>query len=139
MPIAFGKVVLALTSASSMHIPYRDSKLTRILQDRYDACVIWWEFSSGFEPCVGKLTPSLGGNCKTTLISTITPASVSYLESVNTLKFANRAKSVKVLGYFSAESDAKNVAVVNEDKNHKAMLSAYQAEIERLRKMLRDS
>eukprot|EP00047_Mylnosiga_fluctuans_P023431 m.137765 g.137765 ORF g.137765 m.137765 type:complete len:1223 (-) comp9581_c0_seq3:2173-5841(-) len=99
---AFGKVVLALTSASQLHTPYRDSKLTRILQD------------------------SLGGNCRTTMISTISPASVSYLESVNTLKFANRAKSVK------------NVAVVNEDKTQKAMLSSYQAEIERLRRQLRD-
>eukprot|EP00051_Salpingoeca_urceolata_P014469 m.184198 g.184198 ORF g.184198 m.184198 type:complete len:1198 (-) comp18095_c0_seq2:232-3825(-) len=99
---AFGKVVLALTSRSqSAHTPYRDSKLTRILQD------------------------SLGGNCKTTMITTVSPASVSYLETVNSLKFSNRAKSVK------------NVAVVNEDKSESAMLSAYQTEISRLRRMLK--
>eukprot|EP00050_Salpingoeca_kvevrii_P005168 m.272751 g.272751 ORF g.272751 m.272751 type:complete len:1251 (+) comp11088_c0_seq1:32-3784(+) len=100
---AFGKVVLALTSRQGRtHTPYRDSKLTRILQD------------------------SLGGNCLTTMITTISPASVSYFESVSSLKFANRAKSVK------------NVAVVNEDKNESAMLSHYQSEIARLRDMLKN-
>ena len=64
---------MALTSQSRSHIPYRDSKLTRILQD------------------------SLGGNCKTTLITTIGPADSAFLESVSSLKFANRAKSVKVI------------------------------------------
>lgn len=59
-------MVAALTTSGAKHIPYRDSKLTRLLQD------------------------SLGGNCKTTLIATITPVSTSYTESLNTLKFAKR-------------------------------------------------
>ena len=61
-------MVAALTTSGAKHIPYRDSKLTRLLQD------------------------SLGGNCKTTLIATITPVATSYTESLNTLKFAKRYK-----------------------------------------------
>eukprot|EP00730_Choanoeca_flexa_P003815 TRINITY_DN11513_c0_g1_i1.p1 TRINITY_DN11513_c0_g1~~TRINITY_DN11513_c0_g1_i1.p1 ORF type:complete len:1296 (+),score=285.48 TRINITY_DN11513_c0_g1_i1:64-3951(+) len=68
---AFGKVVLALTSKSKMHTPYRDSKLTRILQS------------------------SLGGNCLTTMITAISPAATSHQESVASLKFGNRAQRVK--------------------------------------------
>ena len=53
------------------HIPYRDSKLTRILED------------------------SLGGNCKTTMMAMISPALEAFTESLSTLKFANRAKHIK--------------------------------------------
>ena len=59
-------MVTALTTAGAKHIPYRDSKLTRILQD------------------------CLGGNCKTILIATITPIATCYGESLSTLKFAQR-------------------------------------------------
>ena len=52
-------------------VPYRDSKLTRMLKD------------------------SLGGNCKTVMIATISPASSQYEETVNPLKYANRAKNIK--------------------------------------------
>uniref|UniRef100_A0A1X7UXS9 Kinesin motor domain-containing protein n=1 Tax=Amphimedon queenslandica TaxID=400682 RepID=A0A1X7UXS9_AMPQE len=96
----FGKVVMSLTSSSSPHIPYRDSKLTRILQD------------------------SLGGNCKTSLITTITPVSSCYTESLNSLLFAKRAKNVK------------NKAIINKDVSQKALLSAYQEEIKRLKEQL---
>eukprot|EP01137_Pigoraptor_chileana_P025291 Opistho-2@94559 len=94
---AFGKVILALTASGEHHTPYRDSKLTRILQD------------------------SLGGNCKTTLITTVTPMAPCFAESLNSLKFAYRAKSVK------------NYAVVNKDHRQEAMLSAYVSELDRLR------
>lgn len=53
-----GNVIFALTEASRSHIPYRDSKLTRLLED------------------------SLGGNCKTTMIATISPSRDSFQESV---------------------------------------------------------
>lgn len=59
-------MVTALTTAGVKHVPYRDSKLTRLLQD------------------------CLGGNCKTTLVATITPVASCYTESLNTLKFAKR-------------------------------------------------
>ena len=58
-------------AGKSTHIPYRDSKLTRLLQD------------------------SLGGNSKTIMVATIGPASYNYEETVNTLRYANRAKSIK--------------------------------------------
>ena len=53
-------------------VPFRDSKLTRMLKD------------------------SLGGNCKTVMIATISPASNQYEETINTLKYANRAKNIKM-------------------------------------------
>ena len=53
------------------HIPYRDSKLTRLLED------------------------SLGGNCKTTMMAMISPSSDAFGESLSTLKFATRAKKIK--------------------------------------------
>eukprot|EP00826_Nyctotherus_ovalis_P058362 TRINITY_DN8012_c0_g1_i9.p1 TRINITY_DN8012_c0_g1~~TRINITY_DN8012_c0_g1_i9.p1 ORF type:complete len:843 (-),score=250.96 TRINITY_DN8012_c0_g1_i9:154-2682(-) len=67
---ALGNVIYALTNNSD-HIPYRDSKLTRILQE------------------------SLGGNYKTTLIITMSPYSGSIEESFTALKFAQRAKHIK--------------------------------------------
>jgi hypothetical protein len=100
---AFGKVVLALTSGSNQHVPYRDSKLTRILQG------------------------SVGGNCKTTMITTIGPAPASYAESVSSLLFATRAKKIK------------NYAVVNQEVTDQAMLAEYQREIIRLRQQLEEN
>jgi hypothetical protein len=69
---ALGNVIAALTDQKARpHIPYRDSKLTRILED------------------------SLGGNCKTTMMAMISPSSDAFGESQSTLKFANRAKKIK--------------------------------------------
>ncbi|CAM6031729.1 unnamed protein product, partial [Sphagnum compactum] len=70
---ALGNVISALTENSRPHIPYRDSKLTRILAD------------------------SLGGNCRTAMIALISPALECMGETLSTLKFANRAKSIKLL------------------------------------------
>jgi hypothetical protein len=69
-----GNVIAALTSDARqkrLHIPYRDSKLTRLLED------------------------SLGGNCKTTMMAMISPANEAFSESLSTLKFATRAKKIK--------------------------------------------
>ena len=69
---ALGNVIAALTDTKKRsHIPYRDSKLTRILED------------------------SLGGNCKTTMMAMISPAMEHFNETLSTLKFANRAKNIK--------------------------------------------
>jgi hypothetical protein len=72
---ALGNVIAALTDPKGRdgrpHIPYRDSKLTRILED------------------------SLGGNCKTTFMAMISPAVEAFAESLSTLKFAHRAKCVR--------------------------------------------
>ena len=67
-----GNVIAALTDKKSRsHVPYRDSKLTRLLED------------------------SLGGNCKTTMMAMISPSSDAFGESLSTLKFATRAKKIK--------------------------------------------
>lgn len=67
-----GNVIAALTdSKQRTHIPYRDSKLTRLLED------------------------SLGGNCKTTMICMVSPNNDGFNESLSTLKFATRAKKIK--------------------------------------------
>ncbi|XP_029452136.1 kinesin-like protein KIF3C isoform X2 [Rhinatrema bivittatum] len=68
---ALGNVISALVDGKSTHIPYRDSKLTRLLQD------------------------SLGGNAKTIMVATLGPSSYNYDETLSTLRFANRAKNIK--------------------------------------------
>lgn len=68
---ALGNVINALTETKLQHIPYRDSKLTRILQE------------------------SLGGNAKTNLIINISPSMMNEAETISTLRFGNRAKNIK--------------------------------------------
>ncbi|KRZ27872.1 Chromosome-associated kinesin KIF4A [Trichinella pseudospiralis] len=72
--LVLGNVISALTvndGSSKMHIPYRDSKLTRILQD------------------------SLGGNSVTVMIACISPAASNHDETLNTLRYAERARNIK--------------------------------------------
>lgn len=68
---ALGNVISALVDRKSTHIPYRDSKLTRLLQD------------------------SLGGNAKTVMIATVGPSHRNHDESLATLRYASRAKNIK--------------------------------------------
>jgi kinesin family protein 5 len=76
---ALGMVINSLTDGKSSHIPYRDSKLTRILQE------------------------SLGGNSRTTLIINCSPSSYNDVETVGTLRFGMRAKSIKNKAKINAE------------------------------------
>ncbi|KAJ3160014.1 Kinesin-like protein kif3a [Geranomyces michiganensis] len=96
---ALGNVISALVDGKSSHIPYRDSKLTRLLQD------------------------SLGGNAKTLMVATMSPASYNYDETVSTLRYANRTKNIK------------NKPKINEDPKD-AMLREFQEEIKRLKEQL---
>ncbi|XP_053280584.1 kinesin-like protein KIF3B isoform X2 [Pleuronectes platessa] len=68
---ALGNVISALVDGRSSHIPYRDSKLTRLLQD------------------------SLGGNACTVMVANIGPASYNMEETLTTLRYSNRAKNIK--------------------------------------------
>jgi kinesin family protein 3/17 len=68
---ALGNVITSLVEGKSNHIPYRDSKLTRLLQD------------------------SLGGNTKTVMIAAISPSDFNYEETLTTLRYASRAKMIK--------------------------------------------
>ena len=94
---ALGNVINALTDSRTKHIPYRDSKLTRLLQN------------------------SLGGNCKTSMIAMISPYDGSYNESISTLNFAKRAKTIRIK------------ASINEEVNQKSLISQYEKELNRLR------
>ncbi|CAK0859215.1 unnamed protein product, partial [Prorocentrum cordatum] len=68
---ALGNVINALTDKSYTHVPYRDSKLTRVLQE------------------------SLGGNSKTSLIITCSPSNFNEQETASTLRFGQRAKMIR--------------------------------------------
>nr|QWT43325.1 kinesin-like protein KIN12D [Citrullus lanatus] len=94
-----GLVIMNLVNISngkSLHVPYRDSKLTFLLQD------------------------SLGGNAKTIIIANISPSSCCSLETLSTLKFAQRAKFIK------------NNAIVNEDTSGDVI--AMRLQIQQLKK-----
>ncbi|XP_078669677.1 kinesin-like protein KIF18A [Branchiostoma floridae x Branchiostoma belcheri] len=70
--LALGNCINALADPQYKgHIPYRNSKLTRLLKD------------------------SLGGNCRTVMIAAVSPSSLSYEDTHNTLKYANRAKNIR--------------------------------------------
>ncbi|XP_031568029.1 kinesin-like protein KIF21A [Actinia tenebrosa] len=95
--LALGNVISALGDVTKrgIHVPYRDSKLTRLLQD------------------------SLGGNSCTLMIACISPSDRDFMETLNTLKYANRARNIK------------NKVVVNQDKASK-QISMLRAEIQKL-------
>lgn len=76
---ALGMVINSLTDTKTSHIPYRDSKLTRILQE------------------------SLGGNSRTTLIINCSPSSYNDAETLGTLRFGMRAKTIKNKAKVNAE------------------------------------
>lgn len=76
---SLGQVIYSLTDPTASHIPYRDSKLTRILQE------------------------SLGGNSRTTLVINISPASSNAAETLSTLRFGSRAKKIKNTAHINTE------------------------------------
>ncbi|KAL8490065.1 hypothetical protein ACS0TY_025818 [Phlomoides rotata] len=92
--LALGNVISALGDdkkrKEGLHVPYRDSKLTRLLQD------------------------SLGGNSRTVMIACISPADINAEETLNTLKYANRARNIQ------------NKPVVNRDPISNEMLKMRQ-------------
>uniref|UniRef100_A0A8C2YIV0 Kinesin family member 21A n=1 Tax=Chinchilla lanigera TaxID=34839 RepID=A0A8C2YIV0_CHILA len=95
--LALGNVISALGDKSkrASHVPYRDSKLTRLLQD------------------------SLGGNSQTIMIACVSPSDRDFMETLNTLKYANRARNIK------------NKVMVNQDRASQ-QINALRNEITRL-------
>ncbi|XP_064417553.1 kinesin-like protein KIF21A isoform X2 [Latimeria chalumnae] len=95
--LALGNVISALgdKSKKATHVPYRDSKLTRLLQD------------------------SLGGNSQTIMIACVSPSDRDFMETLNTLKYANRARNIK------------NRVMVNQDRTSQ-QISTLRGEIARL-------
>ncbi|KAK4626254.1 Kinesin-like protein 6 [Fulvia fulva] len=92
--LALGSCINALCDRRIKHIPYRNSKLTRLLKF------------------------SLGGNCRTVMIVCISPCSVHFDETQNTLRYANRAKNIQtksVRNVFSVDRHVKDYVVkINE-------------------------
>ncbi|PIK42924.1 putative kinesin-like protein KIF27 [Apostichopus japonicus] len=96
--LSLGNVISALgdPKRKATHIPYRDSKITRMLKD------------------------SLGGNAKTCMITCISPSSVNFDETLNSLKYSNRARNIR------------NKPTVNHDRQS-SRIAAMQTEIQALR------
>ncbi|XP_067860907.1 kinesin-like protein KIF21A isoform X2 [Heptranchias perlo] len=95
--LALGNVISALGDKSKRvtHVPYRDSKLTRLLQD------------------------SLGGNSQTVMVGCVSPSDRDFMETLNTLKYANRARNIK------------NKVMVNQDRASQ-QINVLRGEIARL-------
>ena len=94
--LTLGRVITSLVDRTP-HIPYRESKLTRLLQD------------------------SLGGRTKTSIIATISPASINHEETLSTLDYAHRAKNIT------------NKPEVNQKISKKEKLLEYHHEIDKLK------
>lgn len=96
--LALGNCINALCKdGGTAHIPYRDSKLTRLLKVRHDE-----QRENKNNNSIGRNSPffffpqdSLNGNCETVMIATVSPSQASYEDTHNTLKYANRAKQIK--------------------------------------------
>ncbi|XP_020087658.1 kinesin-like protein KIN-5B [Ananas comosus] len=98
--LTLGRVITALVE-HSVHIPYRDSKLTRLLRE------------------------SLGGKAKTCIIATVSPSSLSLEETLSTLDYAYRAKSIK------------NKPEINQKLSKSVLLKDLNLEIEKLKQDVR--
>jgi hypothetical protein len=99
--LALGNVISALgdDSRKMSHVPYRDSKLTRLLQD------------------------SLGGNSQTLMLACISPSDADFIETLSTLKYANRARNIKNNAVQNFEQ------VDNDTERYRKMIGRLKAEI----------
>jgi kinesin family member 18/19 len=107
--LALGNCINALSGMQKdkggykrVHVPYRDSKLTRLLKE------------------------SLCGNCRTVMICNVSPAITSYEDTYNTLKYADRAKSIKTYS-------KKNVKQIETENSANNMAAEYADMISKLK------
>lgn len=91
--LCLGNVISVLgdESRKASHVPYRDSKLTRLLQD------------------------SLGGNSQTVMIACISPSDRDFMESLNTLRYANRARNIKNKVFINQDSSSHTMALLRKE------------------------
>ncbi|KAJ3211380.1 kinesin-like protein Klp5 [Dinochytrium kinnereticum] len=104
--LALGNCINALCGDKPNHIPYRDSKLTRLLKF------------------------SLSGNCKVVMIANISPAIIHYEETHNTLKYANRAKNIKTKVY------RNSLSIDNHISQYPRIIDELRSEIGQLKEKL---
>lgn len=103
--LTLGTVISKLTDGKATHIPYRDSKLTRLLQS------------------------SLSGHGRISLICTVTPASSNSEETHNTLKFAHRSKHVEIKASQNKIIDEKSLI-----KKYQREISCLKQELQQLKR-----
>ncbi|KAJ3161699.1 hypothetical protein HDU86_006469 [Geranomyces michiganensis] len=109
--LALGNVISALGDdarrSANSHVPYRDSKLTRMLQD------------------------SLGGNSQTLMLACVSPSDTNYAETLNTLNYANRARNIKnrvVINQEWASGSANSIAMEREIRLLRATVAQLRSE-----------
>ena len=112
--LVLGSCIQALSEQSSHNhnngfIPYRGSKLTRLLKD------------------------SLGGNCRTVMITNLNPCVLQFEDTYNTLNYANRAKNIKV------NIQRNSLDVNHHIKNYNHMIENLKKENEQLKQQLKTS
>ena len=106
--LALGNCINALADKKRhTHVPFRDSKMTRLLKD------------------------SLGGNCRTVMIANITPSHREFEETINTLKYANRAKNLKTQVACNVLSVSAHIA------EYQRIIMELRNEVEDLKKQVR--
>ncbi|KAF9608983.1 hypothetical protein IFM89_012322 [Coptis chinensis] len=102
--LTLGTVISKLTDGKATHVPYRDSKLTRLLQS------------------------SLSGHGRVSIICTVTPASSNSEETHNTLKFAHRSKHVEIKAFQNKIMDEKSLI-----KKYQGEISSLKQELQQLK------
>ncbi|XP_060537450.1 kinesin-like protein KIF3A [Cylas formicarius] len=110
-----GSVISALVDGKQKHIPYRNSKLTRLLQD------------------------SLGGNSKTSMIAMLSPAEIDYEESMCTLRYAARVKHIKNHAKINVEEKGLIEGFEQEIAELQAKLSSISLKAQRSKKKEKSS
>ncbi|CAA9997522.1 unnamed protein product, partial [Nesidiocoris tenuis] len=88
--LALGNVISALgdTTKRALHVPYRDSKLTRLLQD------------------------SLGGNSRTLMIACVSPSDRDFMETLSTLNYANRARNIRNKVVINQDKSSRTISLL---------------------------
>eukprot|EP00802_Teleaulax_amphioxeia_P006460 Tamp_06464.p1 GENE.Tamp_06464~~Tamp_06464.p1 ORF type:complete len:743 (+),score=212.59 Tamp_06464:41-2230(+) len=111
---ALSNVIFALSEGKASHIPYRDSKLTRLLQE------------------------ALGGNCRTALIINCSPAKMNESETVSTMRFGKSAKRIKNRAHINKEQSPAELKMLlqemqRQNRELNAQISAKDFEIQALK------